>query len=293
MTDVQPQPEKYQSVPPEEGKLLGALPPKLDPRHLLLLRYLDTSKSPPRKFDYESRFKNKFDKPLRDQTMGSCTITSQAEWVRRVEYPRRFGHDLYLPDDLVNQRYVDLSNRLYGGGDNGAYEVDAVKDFLETGFKYGKWRYKIDGFTAVNPLDEETLKIAISTFKVIKICFAVHANMYYSKPDDRVDWDPTSKIVGYHSMIMDGYDDDAKDFLVPQTWARKRQRYSYAFVTNAGTESFTLVDAKNIKEDPVLSKMFDLKKFNKDKAEVINTPEPSDIVIGGKWQPVQATGQPN
>lgn len=283
-------PEHYQAEV-EGQKLMGALPPKMDPRNLMTLRYMDTSKSPPPEYDYEKRFKSKFS-PYRGQTMGSCTISSQAEYTRRIEYPRRFGRDLYIPDDMVDNRYIDLSNRLYGGGDNGAYELDAVKDFVSGGFrnvqatKRSKWTYKIDGFAGVNPLDIETLKIAIATFKVIKICFAVHANMYHSSPTSVVVWDPNSPIVGYHSMITDGYSDSVRTIFVPHTWSRPRQEFSYDYVLNAATEAYTLIDAKNIKEDPQMSKMFDIKAFNKDLKEVKASEEPANIVADPKWAPI-------
>lgn len=274
---VTPNPEAYQSVPPQTDQFLGALPPKRDKRNLMLAPYMDVQKSPPESYDVETkntgapRYKAPFE-PFRGQTMGSCTISSQAEYVRRIERPRTFGRDLYVPDSVVDARYIDLSNRLYGGGDNGAYELDAINDFLNLGFTFqpfGKrrWQYKISGFAEVPVRDQLLMKIAIWKFKGIKICFAVHQNMYYSGQDEVVTWQPNSPIVGYHSMYADGY--DPGNMILVHTWNRKRQRFSWEYVLNAATEAYTLIDAANIRVDPQLAKVFNIKKFNKDKKEVM------------------------
>jgi hypothetical protein len=64
-------------------------------------------------------------------------------------------------------------------------------------------------------------------------------------------------------------------------------------VVNAATEAYTLIDAKNIKEDPQMAKMFDLKAFRKDLKEAKAAPEPSDIILGGRWQPISPIVQPH
>jgi hypothetical protein len=270
--------EAYQSIH-VDGKLMGALPKKHDGRNLLLPNFIDTSQSPPRTFDGELkkgvgpelRYKAPFE-PFRGQTFGSCTISSQAEWLRRVERVAKFGKDLYIPDDVVDKRYFRLAGdpNWESGSfntqqyDTGLYELDAINDLLNVGFVHKTWTYRITGFAEV-PIDIELMKLAIATFGGIKVCINVPMNLYHSQADDRVDYDPQSADVGGHSMFWNAYDE--QDFWAVHTWKRKRQRLSYEFVKHKATEAYSLIDAKDIKA----MKAFDLPKFKDEQLIVMNT----------------------
>jgi hypothetical protein len=268
----------YQTVH-EDHKLLGALPKKPDARNLIATQFMDTSKSPPRTFDAELkhgigpalRYKKSFE-PFRGQGYGSCTISSQAEWLRRKERAVKFGKDLYIPDDVVNKRYFRLAgdpnwqsgNYNVQQYDNGLYELDAINDLLKVGFIHGGWTYKIDGFAEV-PLQLELMKMAIATFGGIKVCIDVPMNFYHSGPDDQVDYDGSS-IVGGHSMYWNAYDEST--FMCVHTWTRKRQHVTNKFVEHCATESYSLIDAKDVK----VQEFFDLKKFKQAQQEVMAQP---------------------
>lgn len=264
MPDVETTPDKYQTIV-QENKLLGAKEKKFDARNLMMTTFVDLSKSPPVNFNLEKRYKRPFS-PYHTQRMGSCTISSQAEALRHWERAEQFGRDIFIPEDIIDARYVDLSNRLYGGGDNGAYELDALKDFKETGFKFNKRQYKIDAFTEVPIADAELLKYAISNFRGIKICVAVTNTMYNSSPEAVVD-DDTSQVIGYHSMYGMGYETAAGMWIV-HTWNRPPQLFTWAYIKNRATEAYTCVDSKNVK----IQEIVNLKKLHAAVTEVENTP---------------------
>ncbi len=267
--------ENYQTEH-TDGKLMGALKPdKADERTVLLTSFIDTSKSPPRTFDEELkkgvgpelRYKKPFE-PFRGQQFGSCTISSTAEYFRRVERPAKFGRDLYVPDDIINQMYFGIS----GGQDTGLYETDALNYMVATGIRFGKWVYKLTGYAAIgNPvsgiwtLDE--LRMAMSMFHGAKIDIDVPNNLYHSQPDDKIDVLEGDQTVGGHSMYWNAYDEGG--FMMVHTWNRKRQYVTNAFAQKYITELHTLIDAK----DEKLSGIFDMKKFKKAVKEVQNTPK--------------------
>ncbi len=280
MTDnTQPvvQHENYQTTH-VDGKLMGALKPDVaDKRTIRLMQFVDTSKSPPPTFDWELkdgqgpelRYALPFE-PFRSQQFGSCTISKQAEFLRRVERANNFGKDLYIPDDIVNQRYFRLS----GGQDTGLYETVALNDFVQNGFTFGQWTYKITGYASVGDAganrvtDLDALRFSIANFNGAALCIDVPQNLYHSAPDDKVDYDPASPIVGGHSMYWDAY--DTQGFWMVHTWNRKRQYVTNAFVTNLATEAHTLVDAQNIK----VQKLMDVKRFKAAVKEAQNTGKP-------------------
>jgi hypothetical protein len=269
--------ENYQNIH-TDGQLMGALKPDTaDTRTVRLMEFADTSKSAPLTFDWEMkggqgtvlRYKKPFE-PFRGQQFGSCTISSQAEYLRRVERSVKFGKDLYISDDIVNQRYFRLS----GGQDTGLYETDALNDLVTTGFVFDTWNYKITGYASVGDAgqnkvtDLDALRFAIANFNGAKLCIDVPQNLYHSAPDDQIDYDPASPIVGGHSMYWDAY--DTSGFWVVHTWTRKRQYVTNAFVTNLATEAHSLIDAKDVR----MAKLIDMKKFKAAVREAQNTDKP-------------------
>lgn len=269
--------ENYQKI--HEGpKLMGALKPdKADERTVKMMDFLDTSKSPPRTFDEElkkgvgpePRYKKPFE-PYRSQQFGSCTISSTAEYFRRVERGVKFGKDLYIPDDIVNQVYFGIS----GGQDTGLYETDALNYMVATGFKFGKWVYKLLGYAAVGDPASGTweldqLRMAIATFHGAKVDIDVPMNLYHSGPDDKIDVVEGSELVGDHSMYWNAYEETG--FWMVHTWDRKRQFVTNAFAQRYITELHSLVDAK----DEKLAQVFDVKGFKKAVKEAQNTRKPS------------------
>jgi hypothetical protein len=243
----QDQHENYQTIH-EDGKLMGALPKKEDPRNLQMLELVDTSKSPPPEYNLERLYKKPFT-PYHHQTLGSCTISSQAEYVRHVERREQFGRDIFIPEDNINERYMRLS----GGVDSGLYELDALNDLRTNGFSFGKIQYKVDAFVEVPVKDQTAVEFAIANFRGVKMCFTVSDTFYHSAPDAVVD-DDASADLGGHSMYVMGYE-------VRGVWV----------VQGRGSESYSLVDAKDIK----LAQIMNMQLLKAKIREADNTPAPT------------------
>jgi hypothetical protein len=123
-------------------------------------------------------------------------------WAKRAKFPSRlFGNDKYgdctrasqaaaamhmerietrstpnITDDEVIRVYFEMTARLYGSGDTGAYETDALSEWRrpEYTFRDTKGRpLTIDAYTRINHLDHEALKSAIyiTGGHGIKLCF--------------------------------------------------------------------------------------------------------------------------
>ncbi len=271
--------ENYQTIH-VDGKLLGALPKKEDPRTLKLKNFLDTPQSPPRSYDFEMkdgigpdlRYALPFE-PFRGQQWGSCTISSQAEYIRRRVRGTNFGSDLYIDDTTVNRRYFKLAGDPTWDSDSGnpqfdtgLYELDALNDLVKNGFTFGEWQYTIAGYAEIDIKDLDHLRMAIATFGGIKVCIDVPMNLYHSNPDEVVPYVSGSQSVGGHSMYWNAYDEST--FTMVHTWNRKRQRVTTELASHIITEGYSLIDSKDIR----VASVIDLGAFKEAVREVINTP---------------------
>lgn len=255
--------ENYQEI--HEGeKLMGALPKKQDDRNLMMVDLVDTSESPPPEYNLEALYKLPFT-PYHSQDLGSCTISSQAEYIRHVERQVQFGRDIFIPGDIIDARYMRLS----GGVDSGLYELDALKDLRAVGFVFGNINYKIDAFVEVAVKDRVAVEFAIANFSGVKMCFEVSSTFYHSPPDSVVD-DDDSPSIGGHSMYIMGYED--RGIWVVHTWNRPPQLLTWKYVQNRGSESYSLIDAKDIS----IASIVDMAQLKQAVTDAVNTP-----AIGG------------
>lgn len=116
----------------QPNKRLGKAPAKSHPLMLSAGNYLGKSVVVPKKLDY---WKKRKPIPILDygnNEYGDCTIASQALMAIKMELQER-RRLVAIPKENIVKTYFNLSDRLYGGGDNGAYELDAL----------GNWRNKI------------------------------------------------------------------------------------------------------------------------------------------------------
>lgn len=256
----------YQEMPQEGDKILGAKEKKNDRRNLMMVSIVDPAKIEPKMPDivnWQTRYKRPFT-PYHTQRYGSCTISSQAEQVRVFARREQFGRDIFIPEADIDKRYFDLTQRLYGGGDQGAYELDALNDWRVNGFSLNRRKYIIDGFTEVS-IAENLLKVAIFVFRGIKICYAVTQTMYHANPGDIVHND-NSAVIGYHSMYSHGFQPEG--LWMTHTWNQPPQLFAWDFVLARATEAYSCVDSKDIR----LQEMANLKKFSTLKKEAVDAP---------------------
>lgn len=225
-----------QTIPQEtvdKGRELGRLPRKGDERDILserVFRMLRASEIPERFRPY--RPKRPYPREAyHNDTEGNCTRASQAIAAIRLELLEQ-RRRIAIPASEVTRVYRDMTARLYGGGDTGAYETDALSEWRrpELTFNDAKGRpYTIDAYTRENVADKDAIRGAIvqSAGRILKVC----ANMpkgwrgkdVWDAPIRREDftgpWLPGSW--GGHSMTVAANDEGVVydgDGLYIQTW---------------------------------------------------------------------------
>lgn len=160
----------------QAGVRLGKLQAKSSTKALLFDHFLKrTDVAVPEKFDFWGK-RAKF--PLRsfgNTQHGCCTVASQALAAMRSERLEQ-RRTIDIPTDNVLKAYYDMTDRLYGGGDTGAYETDALAQWRnpDLTFKDKKGRpVTIDAFTRINHYDHDAVRKAffITAGKGIKVCF--------------------------------------------------------------------------------------------------------------------------
>lgn len=245
--------------PPNEylhlnGLRLGRLPRKSDTRALLLNRFAALDTKPPvrtRFWEPRSGF------PLRifgNDRYGCCTRASQAQEAMRFERIEQ-RRTVEITDDEVIRVYTEMSDRLYGGGDNGAFETDALDCWRrpEYTFKDTKGRaLTIDSYLRINvsDLDELRRAIALSGAHGIKLCF--NLPWAWANVSPPADWDvapggapltgdylPGSW--GGHSMYARDYDEVGP--WVVHTWGIPDQRVTWAAVAAYCDETHLVIDS--------------------------------------------------
>ena len=108
-----------------EGRRLGKSPSKSDPRLLQASKY--TVGDAPAVYDFWS---SRAPFPLRtfgNTQYGDCTKASQALLAMRMERIET-RQTPSISDAEIIQNYFAMTTRLYGGGDTGAYEIDALNE---------------------------------------------------------------------------------------------------------------------------------------------------------------------
>lgn len=254
-------------------RMLGKLEPKVDERNLMAARYMGTAVAPPETYDFMNgrgslvtgrRRKYGTRKPLPARTFGNnqygdCTKASQANALMRLERLEQ-RRTVVIPDAEVIAQYLAMT----GGADEGWYELDAIKNWRTVGFDTPSTkdepgnRYKIDAFAQVN-VDRTELMRAMSTFHLIKICFALPKAWQHIEPEgygtasgNHV-WDvgvgPDYDYGGWggHSMMADAY--DQAGLWVVHTWyeapKQVRQYVTWEAVLKYSDEAYTIVDSLN------------------------------------------------
>lgn len=159
--------------------------------------------------------------------VGDCTIAKQAVAAMRFERLEQ-RKTIAIADEEVTRVYFAMTSRLYGGGDTGAFETDALDNWRnpELTFKDDAGHpYTIDAYLRINASnhDEVRAAIALSAAKGIAVCF--NLPQAWQGHDDRWDAPPSGQSPigawlpgswGGHSMNCFGY--TAEGLLVDMTW---------------------------------------------------------------------------
>jgi hypothetical protein len=141
---------------------LGRLPAKGDERAVRFATIARVPKAP----DISRPFRNRQPFPrhnYNNDIEGNCTRAKQAIASVRMERIER-RRTITIAASEVTRVYRAMTARLYGGGDTGAYETDALSEWRRPEFTFvdDKGRpLTIDAYTRVNHLDINEVKYAL------------------------------------------------------------------------------------------------------------------------------------
>lgn len=239
-----------------EGEVkLGRLPRKSSTRALIFSDFLKKDVPiPPQSSDY---WRNRQHFPLRNFgniDYGDCTIAKQAIATMRMERLETKGEIPQISDEEIIRIYFSMTKRLYGGGDTGAYETDALSNWRNkdlTFRDFGGNPLTISAYTRLNPANHTELKTAISLSEAhgIAICLNLplaFANIKppqkWSIPKNTVlldNWLPGSW--GGHSMWATGYTQEG--IWLRHTWNYPKQLLTWEAAAIYLDEAHFVIDS--------------------------------------------------
>ncbi|MDQ3747999.1 MAG: hypothetical protein M3367_03125 [Acidobacteriota bacterium] len=202
---------------------------------------------------------------------GCCTIAKQAIAAMRMERLET-RNTPKITDDEVIRVYFDMSNRLYGGGDNGAYETDALSNWRKPDLTFRDTKGRpliIDAFLRVNHTDINEVKKALwlSAVQGLAVCFNLPAAWarlnspgIWDLPEGQPmvgEWMPGTW--GGHSMWQ--VENLIQGGLVPHTWGIKDQIVTWRGMMRYMDEVHIILDSLNSWRKKPASKLLDLDKL--------------------------------
>jgi hypothetical protein len=235
---------------------LGRLPVKSSRKALMFADFAKKGVEPPKATHFWRR-RSPF--PLRtfgNNEYGDCTRAKQAVAHMRMERlecrvtPK-------IDDAEVIRVYKEMSDRRYGGGDNGAYEVDALDDWRnpETTFRDTKGRpLTIDAYTRLNPFDHHQVKLAMASSGAKGIAICINLPLAFSNNQPPKIWDVPdgTQLVGRwlpgswggHSMWARDYDEQG--IWLCHTWGMQDQLLTWRAAAVYMDEAHLVVDSLDV-----------------------------------------------
>ncbi len=255
------------------GKRCGRLPRTADPRDLQFATFarkpahLVALPEATRFWAHRASFPRR---TFGNDEVGDCTRAKQAAAalrMERLETRRTPG----ISDEEVRRVYFDMTERLYGGGDSGAYESDALSEWRKPDrtFKDAQGRpLTIDAYMRLSPSNLQQVKQALFLAGAhgIAVCFNLPAAWQTEEPPG--DWDlPAGQALtgdwqpgswGGHSMWARDY--DARGLWVVHTWGLPDQRVSWRAVSAYMDEAHVVIDSLDFwrKSKPAAARALDL-----------------------------------
>ena len=248
---------------------LGKLPPKHDPRTLMLRDYLDLSALPPvpasKAWDHSI---TAWGMCLNDQ-IGDCTCAAVCHYVQMATV-NAAGTEITIPDGDVLTAYEAVSGYRPGHPetDNGAYELDVLKYWRGTGVG----GHKLGAWADVDLHNHDLVKAAILLFGATYIGFNV-PNSAMQQFNAGQSWDVVANdggIVGGHAVVVIGYDTAAVEVV---TWGRI-QRMSWAFWDRYCDEVHAVMAPEWVDGTRPAPSGFDVATLTRDLALVSGQPDP-------------------
>lgn len=232
---------------------LGRLPAKSTRKALLFSDFFKFVKLPAS----QTYWKRKTPLPLRsfgNLDHGDCTRAKQAVAAMRMERLEQRGKTISITDEEVLRVYTEMSDRLYGGGDNGAYEDDALNEWRnpDTTFKDTDGNpYTIDAYLKINPANQNEMKAALALAGAKGIAICLNLPVAFSKIDPPEPWNvPEGQALigdwlpgswGGHSMWSNGY--TSQGIIVDHTWEIPNQIITWEAVAAYVDEAHLVIDS--------------------------------------------------
>jgi hypothetical protein len=267
-----------------DGLRLGRLPAKSTRKALMFgnvfadyLKFLELPKR-------QTYWKGKTPLALRDygnKRHGCCTIAKQA--VAAVRMERIEGRrTIHITDEDVLNRYYRMTTELYGGGDTGAYEDDALNRWRNPDLAVMDDRgksYPIDAYLRINAINHDELRAALSLSgaKGLPVCLnlpAAFAASHRTPPADWAlegadyfgltgGWMPGSW--GGHSMWANGYTE--KGIILDHTWELPNNLLTWDAAAAYLDEAHLVIDSVNAWRKPAVAAKKD-KRLSSDKRKL-------------------------
>lgn len=253
---------------PVKGLRLGKAPMRSDTRMLNLANFLKADIKVPEVFE---PWKKRSTFPLRtfgNNEHGCCTRASQALLQMRLE--RIEGRrTINVTDEELLRVYYEMTAKYYGGGDTGAFEMDALSCWRreDSTFKDVKGRpYTIDAFTRINQfqIDEVKKALFLGQSKGIKVCFNLPL-AWSNIPGGTWDIPEGQPAIGEylpgswggHSTTGVGY--NTKGVILLNSWGFKEQLVTWRAYATYSDENYLPVDSVNAwKKNKEINKLIDL-----------------------------------
>jgi hypothetical protein len=200
-----------------DGKATGKRPARGDPRTLNFATFVRLDKAPAQ-YDPWKRRTPFPGRTFGNRSVGCCTIASQCNHMARLERVEA-KRTPQIADDECLRVYYAMTERLYGGGDTGAYELDALKNWRDPALTFRDTTshpLTIDAFTRVNHANPEEVKVAIAMSGRFGIKLCLNLPNAFARIDPPMPWDiPEGQSMtgdwepgtwGGHSLYADAYD---------------------------------------------------------------------------------------
>jgi hypothetical protein len=234
-------------------KHLGRIAQRSDPRAVMFAKYLGATGAPPKRSNFWHTKAPFAPGDWGNISAGDCTIAKQAVMFRRFErIERRRTIDVTTEEAL--RVYFDMTKRLYGGGDAGAYETDALDQSRSPDTCLHDTQghpLLIDAYTRVDPKDLDAMRWAIKLSLGHGIAGCIDLPLAFSHIESPQPWDiPLNQPLigdwepgswGGHSIWLIDYDEHGVYW--EPTWDEPVQLITWRAWAAYGDEAHTVIDS--------------------------------------------------
>ncbi len=232
---------------------LGRMPAKSSRKALMFSDFVKFLKVP----TSQTYWAKKTPIPLRsygNTEHGCCTRAKQAVAATRMERLEQ-RKLISITDEEVLRVYYAMTERLYGGGDTGAYETDALDCWRNPEHTFTATDghpYTIDAYLRLNPANQDELRVALALAgaKGIAVCLNLPLAFQSLKPP--VVWDiPDGPLIGAwmpgswggHSLWSNGF--TKAGVILDHTWELEPQVVTWEAMAAYCDEAHVVIDSLN------------------------------------------------